>query len=297
MFPIQARGMTRVATGELVRCAAAREDRAWDFAAILDAVPAALFVAGPDRTIRLVNHALVRLTGWAPSDLVGRPVDQLVPAPSRCRRADGTTFEAEVARSPVLLTAAGVVVSTIRDETVRVRTEAELFHRATHDGLTGLANRSLFVDRLAHTLDRLARHDGQVAVLFVDLDRFKEVNDRHGHAAGDAVLRAVADALAEAVRPADTVARVGGDEFVVLCELVDDDVAAGELADRVRAAVREATARALGADAGDLHVTASVGIAMAVHPSSPARLLDAADRAMYEAKRAGGDRVAFATPT
>lgn len=188
----------------------------------------------------------------------------------------------------------GLVVTTMRHETDRRRVEAELFRRATHDELTGVANRSLLVDRLAQSLGRLARKPGEIAVLFVDLDRFKAVNDSRGHAAGDAVLRAVADALVAAVRPSDTVARVGGDEFVVLCDPVAGDGVMRELAERVRVGIRSAVSRLLGDDANAPLVTASVGVATASSPVDTERLLDAADAAMYEAKGAGGDRVGFA---
>lgn len=257
-----------------------------------DAVPIAALVASSDRRIELVNRELLSLTGWSRAALVGRGLDELLPSTSRCVRLDGSSFPAEVRSSPVLLDAGCSRVWTIRDETSRLQTEADLFYRATHDELTGLANRSLLVDRLGHALDRLARHDGAVATLFVDLDRFKMVNDTRGHGAGDALLRAVADALVDAVRPGDTVARVGGDEFVVLCEAVTLGVAR-DLADRVRTATVTATRQELGA-ASDLVVTASVGVALDTHPSDAGLLLDAADRAMYAAKRAGGDRIAFA---
>ena len=98
-------------------------------------------------------------------------------------------------------------------------------HEALHDPLTGLANRTLLRDRLEHALARSAREDLPTGVLFIDLDEFKDVNDRYGHAAGDAVLVELAGRLRAAVRPADTVARLGGDEFIVVCEHVDRDAA------------------------------------------------------------------------
>ena len=262
-------------------------------AAVLDAFPVAFLVVAASGDIEFANRELERLTGWRVSDIVGRSVRTVVPSANRGRRADGSSFDAEVLVSPALLDHGGATVWVIRDESERRRTAAELFDRATHDALTGLANRSLFADRLGHALAGLDRHPGALAVLFVDLDGFKLVNDRRGHASGDAVLRAVARSLLETVRPVDTVARLGGDEFVVLCESIGAD-ATYELADRLRVAVRDATAHELGAGASGLVVTASVGVVLSTGRASVASLLDASDRAMYDAKRAGGDRVCVA---
>jgi diguanylate cyclase (GGDEF)-like protein len=164
-------------------------------------------------------------------------------------------------------------------------------HEAFHDPLTGLANRTLLADRLGQALARSGR-GGTTAVLVVDLDGFKHVNDTHGHAAGDAVLAAVAARLAAAVRPADTVARVGGDEFVVLCQDL------GEAAARVLAARIEAVVGAPHTVAGVEHVlAASIGIAQVADvATTPERLLAAADEAAYRAKAQGGGRSVVAPP-
>ena len=117
--------------------------------------------------------------------------------------------------------------------TERRRVEDELAHQALHDPLTDLPNRALFLDRLRHAIVRMRRHSGQAAVLFVDLDRFKLVNDTLGHKAGDVVLAEAAKRLREASRAEDTVARFGGDEFVVLCERLDANEDAAVIAHRV----------------------------------------------------------------
>jgi diguanylate cyclase (GGDEF)-like protein/PAS domain S-box-containing protein len=163
----------------------------------------------------------------------------------------------------------------------------ELTERAVRDPLTGLANRTLLEDRLRAVLARDGRTGDASGILFLDLDGFKAVNDAHGHAVGDAVLRAVADRLTMTVRPSDTLARLGGDEFVVLVEgATAEGVAA--LADRLRAAVTEPIA------VGDLnlHVGVSVGGAMSTAGrTEPGTLLARADRGMYAEKRGTPDPV------
>src|SRR4051812_36468784 len=167
----------------------------------------------------------------------------------------------------------------------RKRVEARLAHQALHDDLTGLPNRELFLDRLGQAMSRLGRHASSVAVLFLDLDRFKAVNDGLGHAAGDELLRCVAVRLESVLRAGDTAARLGGDEFAVLCEDVAGERHAVGVAERVGEALREPFA--LGGDA--VYVRSSVGIALAVDGSEdPAELVREADTAMYRAKERGG---------
>ncbi|TMM04723.1 MAG: EAL domain-containing protein [Actinobacteria bacterium] len=167
----------------------------------------------------------------------------------------------------------------------RKRFEARLAHQAMHDDLTGLPNRALFVDRLGQALSRLGRHATTLAVLFLDLDRFKAINDAMGHAAGDELLRAVAARLASVLRAGDTAARLGGDEFAVLCEDVAGERHAIGVAERVAEALR--TPFALGGD--EVHVRSSVGIALAtLGTEDPDALVREADAAMYRAKERGG---------
>ena len=163
----------------------------------------------------------------------------------------------------------------------------ELHHRALHDPLTGLANRDLLLDRLAQALQRAERHKTHVAVLFLDLDNFKLINDSLGHTAGDHLLVDVGRRLTAQLRETDTAARFGGDEFVLVCDDLGDDKEAIHIADRVTSALRPP----FKIDDREIYVTASVGIAV---PSSSARapdqLLQDADQAMYRAKRRGGGR-------
>jgi diguanylate cyclase (GGDEF)-like protein len=179
----------------------------------------------------------------------------------------------------------------VQDLTERRRVEAELTRRALHDELTGLASRSLFLDRLRHALAGARRRNSSVAVLFVDVDGFKEINDRHGHAAGDAVLTAIAGRLETELRSADSLSRFGGDEFVVLQEdaaTVADAILIGE---RLQATIRAP----FSTPTGPLTVAASIGVAIsqsAVH-EEPQALIARADAAMYRAKLNSGDQCAI----
>jgi diguanylate cyclase (GGDEF)-like protein len=164
--------------------------------------------------------------------------------------------------------------------------EADLSRRANHDPLTGVANRGLLLDRATQALERLAQGPGGCAVLFIDLDQLKNINDRFGHRDGDVMLVELAWQLNSVLRPADTLARVGGDEFVVLCEELATVEDAMSIARRVNAAIRQPVRLRGGLEA----ITASIGIAFANSPDADVEdLLHRADRAMYEAKRRGGN--------
>jgi len=164
---------------------------------------------------------------------------------------------------------------------------------AEQDPLTGLANRGKLADRLRHALQRVKRAETTVAVLFIDLDNFQHANDTLGHAAGDELLRLTAARIDQDLRPGDTVARFGGDEFVVLCEDVGSPADAMDVAERLRALLAEPIPLATGV----AQVTASIGVALPDRPDRSAEaLLQAADRAMYEAKAAGRDAARLATP-
>jgi diguanylate cyclase (GGDEF)-like protein len=160
--------------------------------------------------------------------------------------------------------------------------ERELVHRATHDPLTGLANRSELLSVLERALGREAISRRPFALVFLDLDGFKSVNDSAGHQAGDDVLVTVAHAIVDAIRPFDLAARLGGDEFAVICHGVGSEDEAQELADRVRGAIAQATAEA------GWPVTATAGVAISSRSeTSPDSVLARADRNMYRAKGAG----------
>jgi diguanylate cyclase (GGDEF)-like protein len=169
----------------------------------------------------------------------------------------------------------------------RKRSEIQLAHRALHDPLTGLPNRALFLDRLGVALDRSRRTSASVAVLFLDVDKFKEINDSLGHAAGDRVLSVLADRLGAMLRPMDTVARFGGDEFTFLFEELASEREIVLIAERIS---RVASAP-IQLDDGEASVTVSIGIAMVTDPNVPPEtVIREADAAMYRAKELGRSR-------
>jgi diguanylate cyclase (GGDEF)-like protein/PAS domain S-box-containing protein len=259
--------------------------------------------------VRYASPSSLDLLGWAPDELVGRAVRSLVhpddidhalqhvatlleegssTSEQRVTRADGSWVWVSNAASTVIDPETGLAEYrvSLRDITERKRLEDELARQVLHDQLTGLGNRMLLQTRLEAAATR-RDPDNQVAVLLLDLDGFKQVNDTYGHAVGDEVLRVLASRLQHASRAGDTVARTGGDEFVLLCpETAEPDavVVARRVVDAVSAPVR----------VGDVtvHVGASVGVAHAAgHAADPDMLLIEADHAMYAAKRAGRGRV------
>jgi len=275
---------------------------------------ASIGMALMDSELRIVqaNRALGILVGETPTHLLGRYLEEaadpserpaLIEAmrgltpdePStrleiRLRRPDGGMRWGHVSAS-LLTGRAGVasrVVVQIENITERKRSEAMLSHAAAHDALTDLPNRTLLLTRL----DAALGHGEQVGVLFLDLDRFKVVNDGLGHAVGDELLVQVANRLRDVMRPEDLVARQGGDEFVVLCRQADADVSLA-VASRVLHVLNQPILLSNGTE---LVVGASVGIALA-GPGDPAEdALRDADTAMYAAKGAGGGRARLFTP-
>lgn len=264
-----------------------------------------------------ISPAVTRVLGYEPQQLIGTSLYDLIHAEDRHHVLSAVdTFLAGVApaalvecriraaRAIPLPTAAGAqsiwrhaeatvtrhyggLVFTFRDVSERVVLQNQLAHNAYHDALTGLPNRALFTERLEQAVVQRSAAEHPPAVLFLDLDRFKEVNDAQGHAAGDALLVEAAARLRAEVRAGDTVARFGGDEFAALVHSDPQGRAAGELAGRLHAALTRPYR--LGADS--FLVGASVGVAFWRPGSSAAQLLRQADLAMYEAKNEGKGRV------
>ena len=281
------------------------------FRRLFDNAPVGMAFLDDRQQIVSANDALCRMLEYSPSQLAGRTLRELTPAEDVHRAEELTVrlFAGDLDRFTVekrLVASTGRVVwaelnvsrldrstpreaiAMISDVTARKCAETELIHRATHDPLTSLPNRNLLDDRIQLVQARSDRSGQFFAVLYVDLDGFKSVNDRHGHATGDDVLTMIAGCIAQAVRPSDTVARVGGDEFVVLCE----DLGAGgkaakraaaEVATRVRVAVSSGCA----SRATTVPLSASIGIVVARgFATAPAAMIAAADTAMYVAKTA-----------
>jgi diguanylate cyclase (GGDEF)-like protein len=201
------------------------------------------------------------------------------------RDEPGVLDPSDLAAAQVLADVAGAYIHNARGHADAEDTLHLLRQQNLHDPLTGLANRTLFEERLDHAVARARRSKAAVAVLYVDLDHFKAVNDRHGHQIGDQLLVAVANRLSSVVRSSDTLARLSGDEFVIVCEDLENPHLAEHVAHRVVTALHPKFQ--LGAVA--LTVSASVGIAFAGSGGEvPDTLLRDADYAMFQAKRAGG---------
>ena len=187
---------------------------------------------------------------------------------------------------------AAIAVANARLYEAERALSAELSHQVVHDPLTGAANRVLITDRLAHALARVRRKESIVAVLFIDVDNFKLVNDELGHETGDFVLTAIAQRLSECVRPSDTVGRFGGDEFLVICEDLAHEDQGLEIAGRIL----EGLGRPFVTPFGERTLSVSIGVAPFGHdrPESVANVIRAADQAMYRAKMEGKARIVSA---
>ena len=264
---------------------------------ILYASPAARSLLGrePAELIGLRASELVHAEdrAWTESTLTDLLKTETViePLQFRMQHSDGTWRYAEAVVTDMRdRSSVGGYVINVRDITERKEAEDKLAHQALHDPLTGLPNRLLLVDRLRTAIARCARHDGPPpVVMFLDLDRFKLVNDSLGHGAGDELLGCVADRLRRVVRTTDTLSRFGGDEFVILCEGMASQDAVMALAERAMMAIDEPFV----INGEKFHIGVSIGVAFVDDDApSPEELLGDADYAMYLAKaRSGQGRV------
>lgn len=285
---------------------------------ILSIADMAIIATDSNGLISEANRSAGDIFGYGEGELIGLSVHLLVPPQFRHRHAqyfdafingeeterrmssrgeimgyrkDGTFFPLEASIAKFRKGADDwLLVVTMRDITERKKAEEELTRRATHDPLTGLPNRALIRERVSNALQRSRRSGQSVVLLFVDLDGFKLINDSHGHEAGDELLKTVASRLIEQVRPGDTVARLAGDEFVVLCEQVEQPSALSVLAERINHSLRQPMI--FGGQ--PLFISASVGIAIGNGSTHSADdMLRQADTAMYAVKEKGRDSWAF----
>lgn len=283
---------------------------------LLEWMPDGVVVVGADGTIMYANRRAEKITGYSRRELEGRPVELLVPSRLRAvhkahrdvyaarpearsmgaaahdfnvRRKDGSEFSADIALGPLARAGHLGVVAVIRDITERRRFEVLLEHQALHDPLTGLANRTLFVDRLKQAIQSARREQRHVALVMVDLDKFKPLNDVFGHAVGDTALKKFAARLAFGLRATDTAARLGGDEFAWVLTGFASRAAAERMVRKLLKGLKVRFSKA----GKTVSLRASAG--MALYPDDGGdvdRLMRVADKSLYSAKRAGGDFVA-----
>jgi diguanylate cyclase (GGDEF)-like protein/PAS domain S-box-containing protein len=278
--------------------------------AIVEHSQDAIFSKDRKGLITVWNRGAQRLYGYTSAEVIGQPVSLLIPPDHGgedreiLRRVlsgehvedyqterlckDGSLVTVSLAVSPIRDPDGHVIgaSSIARDVTPAMRAQETILHQTLYDGLTGLPNRTLFLDRVAHALPRSDRRGQLIAVLLVDLDRFTLVNDSLGHDAGDELLRRVADRLAGTIRAGDTLARFGGDEFAVLLEALPSEASAGEMADRLASVLKGPEVLS----GVEYSVSGSIGIACRTIDSTAGELLRDADTALRRAKAAGRGR-------
>jgi len=280
----------------------------------LDATSYAMMVTAADGTIVHVNRAFTQVTGWSPEEAVGRTPSLLGSGRQDVdfyeamwqsmrqkgqwqgeiwnRRKDGEAFLEFLTVDAVRDGADKIThfVAVFSELGERILREQRISYLAYHDDLTGLPNRTLFMDRLERAVSLARRKGAQLAVLMLDLDGFKAVNDTFGHEAGDLLLKAVSNRLKDCLRESDTVSRLGGDEFAVLLPVVEGAKGAMQTAQRMLATLRRPVILA----GEEISIGASLGVALMSSPTSAAGdLLKQADRATYRVKRGGKGDIAF----
>jgi diguanylate cyclase (GGDEF)-like protein/PAS domain S-box-containing protein len=282
------------------------------FELVFDTSPDAVMISRQaDGRIIDVNPGFEAMTGYARADVIGQSLASLAfwrTAEDRDRylqelvehngcenleaaftRKDGAQMVGILSAQPASFKGVACFVGVVRDITSRKVIENRMAHMAQHDALTGLPNRALFDDRLHQAVTQAHRTRTRLALLYIDLDHFKPVNDTLGHATGDVLLKVAARRMQEHVRASDTVARIGGDEFVVLLSAVQDKDDARSVAEKIRLALSQVFELHGGHTA---HISSSIGIAVYPdHAMDEIQLSKHADDAMYQAKQMGRDRV------
>lgn len=294
-----------------------REQQARLAGAVFRSTNEGIFVTDLDHAIVAVNPAFTDITGFPFADVRGHTPETLYSGTDTegsygriwqavvrdgqwqgeiwNRRRDGEVYPAWQSISAVKDEQGGITnyVAVLSDISPIKRAEARLDYLAHHDALTGLPNRFAFAANLEQSLERAKRHNERVALLFLDLDRFKMINDTLGHAAGDRLLQMVAERLKTCVRAEDLVTRLGGDEFTIVIEELRDPREAGQLAEKVI----QALARPISIDGREVVTSVSVGIGVFPDNAADAEgLAKVADTAMYRAKERGRSRYAFYSP-
>ncbi len=283
---------------------------------LLEAAPDAMVVVNQAGEIVLLNVQAEKQFGYRRDELLGQPVKNLIPEGFAERlvaddlrsaedaldqtigtgielmalRKDGSAFPIEIMLSPLDSAEGVLITAAIRDISVRRAMARQMTHSAEHDFLTGLPNRLLLVDRVGQAIALAQRRGNKIALLYLDLDGFKHINDSLGHPTGDKVLQSVAKRLEACVRTSDTVSRQGGDEFVLLLSDLNRWESATATALRIKASLE----RAHDIDQRDLHITASIGISIYPDDGVDAEtLIKNADTAMYQAKENGRQSYQF----
>ncbi len=282
---------------------------------VLSMADVVIIATDEDANIIRVNQRACEVFGYTKEELVGHSIHLLLPPKFRERhkhyfnhflnnmleieiqmgdrgsifgyRKDGSEFPAEATISKFSTNKGLVGVVTLHDISEHKKHEDDLMWKATHDPLTNLPNRALIRERITHALERTRRTNQSIAILFIDLDGFKLVNDTLGHDAGDKLLTTVGERLIDSIRPGDTAARFGGDEFIILCESVGDNVMIFSLAERICKSIK----KPINIGGQEVVITSSIGIAFGHGDThSENDLLRMADTAMYSAKELGNDR-------
>lgn len=255
---------------------------------IMENVSTAIMVLNEKGDIELCNLSAERLFGYRLGKLAGSNIRELLDEPffqQIGKRQNGERFSLDIDLTEITATERRLFIASLHDHTEQKLREDHLSHLAYHDPLTGLPNRQLFMDRLAQAIARAHRRQELVAVLFIDLDRFKQINDMLGHATGDLLLKEVARRLALCSREGDTVARLGGDEFTMIIdtnEAGNCDVVAQKILDELH--------QEFDLGGHKIRITASLGISLyPTHSSTIDSLLHHADIAMYRAKSMRGN--------